>query len=75
MRDEIPVLLSTSEVAGVFQVSCATIRRWRAEGKLRAVRVGRALRFPPADVQRLAEPQSEGAHEEFQGSGAAASAA
>ncbi len=53
-------LVTTAEMAGIFGVSCVTIRRWRQSGKLQAVQVGRELRFRLSDVERLVgEPVGE----------------
>jgi excisionase family DNA binding protein len=45
-------LLTTGEVARLFNVSCATVRRWYRQGKLGALRIGTrgALRFKRQDV-------------------------
>jgi excisionase family DNA binding protein len=53
MNDYITPLLSTRKLSQIFDVTPATIRRWRAAGKLRAVRVGRRWRFRRIDVERL----------------------
>jgi excisionase family DNA binding protein len=53
MREPIEPLLDTVGVAKIFLVSPTTIRRWRSAGKLRAVRVGRELRFDRAAIEHL----------------------
>jgi excisionase family DNA binding protein len=49
------VLLTVPEVAAVFQVTAQTIRNWIDHGTLPAVRVGRAFRVRPQDVEALLE--------------------
>jgi excisionase family DNA binding protein len=49
------VLLTVPEVAAVFQVTAQTIRNWIDHGTLPAVRVGRAFRVRPQDVDALLE--------------------
>jgi excisionase family DNA binding protein len=46
-------LLRTSDLAEVFGVTKATICRWRSDGRLRAIRVGRELRFRRDDIERV----------------------
>jgi excisionase family DNA binding protein len=48
-------LLKSDDVAQIFGVTVPTICRWHAQGRLRGIRLGRRLRFQPADVQRLIE--------------------
>lgn len=43
-------LLDEQQVADVLNVTARMVRRLRVEGKLPAVRVGRHVRFRPADV-------------------------
>jgi excisionase family DNA binding protein len=49
------VLLTVPEVAATFQVTAQTIRNWIDHGTLPAVRVGRAFRVRPQDVDALLE--------------------
>jgi len=42
------------EVAARFRVTPRTVRRWAAEGKLEAIRVGRQWRIPADALERLA---------------------
>lgn len=51
---------SAAEVAQIFRVTPKTVRRWRAEGRLCAYRVGRELRFPASAIERLAAEMAEG---------------
>jgi excisionase family DNA binding protein len=48
-----PTLLDTVAVADMLAVSVATLRRWRREGGgPDFVRIGRAVRYQAADVNR-----------------------
>ena len=51
-------LLTTADLAGMFQVTVGTIRRWRSLGKFQAIRVGRGFRFLPNDVQQLLKSEA-----------------
>lgn len=42
-------LLTVGDVAGEFQVSARTVRRWIADGDLPVVRIGRLVRIRPRD--------------------------
>ncbi len=46
-------LLDDSQVAERLQVSIATLRRWRLLGSstLPFIRIGRSIRYDPADVE------------------------
>jgi excisionase family DNA binding protein len=44
---------TVAEVAKAFRVSVMTIHRMVNDGKLAAVRVGRSVRIPVAEVKRL----------------------
>lgn len=48
-------LLSCRDVAGLLNLSTATIRtrRWRFKHNLVSVRIGRSVRFRISDVERL----------------------
>jgi excisionase family DNA binding protein len=50
---EVRPLLSPTEVAELLAVSPCTVKRLAAAGELRAVRVGRQLRFPADTVEAL----------------------
>jgi excisionase family DNA binding protein len=54
----VPELYSVREVAGRLGVHPETIRRLIHEGRLDAVRVGRALRVSAVEVDRWVERQS-----------------
>jgi excisionase family DNA binding protein len=51
-------LLTVPEVAARFQVTSQTIRNWVDHGTLPAVRVGRAFRIRPEDVEALLDRAS-----------------
>ncbi len=53
MSDTAPTpLLTAKEVAGYFQVSVRTIRRWRRDGSLPApLQIGGSLRWRECDLQ------------------------
>ncbi|MCL1852019.1 MAG: helix-turn-helix domain-containing protein [Peptococcaceae bacterium] len=42
-------LLTTGQVMEIFQVSRATVERWRKEG-LKSFKIGRGVRFEEADI-------------------------
>lgn len=49
-----PVLLTRQEAAQILMVSDRTVDRLISDGKLRATRVGRAVRILLSEVERLA---------------------
>lgn len=49
---------TVGEVAGMFRVSEKTVYRWRKSLNI-GRRVGRAVHFTPADLERLAEHLSD----------------
>lgn len=53
-----PRKLKTDEVAKVLEMSPETLRRWRSRGTGPAfLRLGRAIRYDPRDVQAFATQQ------------------
>jgi excisionase family DNA binding protein len=48
-----PFAYTISEVARLMRLSTRTVRRAIASGKLRAVRIGRAVRVPRASLSAL----------------------
>jgi excisionase family DNA binding protein len=46
-------MLTVDEVAARLRVSRESVRRWARQGRLRAVHVGRQLRIPPEEVNRI----------------------
>ena len=46
-------LLRVDEAAAILQVSSKTVRRLLASGDLRAVRIGRLVRIPLSEIDRL----------------------
>jgi excisionase family DNA binding protein len=62
MAGTYPVLLLTSEVAQILQVSEATVRLWEQHGRLSAVKTERGVRiFNRCDVERLARERRSAA--------------
>lgn len=55
MRDETPQFMAVSEVARKLDVTPATIRRWVAEERLEAVKLGRMWRVPRSAVDEMLE--------------------
>ncbi len=51
-----PELLTANEVMERLRVSRSTIARWQLDGTLQPVKIGGALRFRRADIDRLLEP-------------------
>jgi excisionase family DNA binding protein len=58
-------LLTRKETAAILRVHCDTVWKWCRRGKLAFVRMGRTLRFRPADITKFLEartvPASSGA--------------
>jgi excisionase family DNA binding protein len=48
-----PALLTTQEVADALRVSSETIRRHVHDGTVRAVTIGRVIRIPASELDRL----------------------
>jgi len=46
-------LLTVYEVAATLNLSAGTIRAWLLSRKLAAVRLGRAVRIPASELERL----------------------
>ena len=47
-------LLTTDDVARLLGCSPGAVRKWRAQGQLRAVKVGHLVRYRVEDVARVA---------------------
>jgi excisionase family DNA binding protein len=58
--------LTVGQAADVLNLSQATIRAWLARRKLGYVRLGRAIRIPQTEIQRILSqgmiPAREGRH-------------
>lgn len=50
MTDDDTPLLTRAQAAARFRVTTRTLDRWRARGLLKAVTVGRVVRFRPEDL-------------------------
>ena len=48
-----PEYLTPNQLLQRWQVSLMTLRRWRKEGKLRALKIGFSVRIPLAEVIRI----------------------
>jgi excisionase family DNA binding protein len=48
--------VTPEEVAKRFRINPRTVRRWAADGRLEAVRIGRQWRIPVNALERLASP-------------------
>ncbi|RJP56392.1 MAG: DNA-binding protein [Deltaproteobacteria bacterium] len=44
---------STSEVADLFGINRVTIYRWVKEGKVKAYKIGKHIKIPVSEVERL----------------------
>lgn len=53
-------LLSPQEFADLLSISRWTVYAWLQEGKIRSVKIGRLVRIPESEVERLVQ---EGAQE------------
>jgi excisionase family DNA binding protein len=54
-----PLAYTDEEVSTLLRVSKRTVYRLRKSGSLRAVRIGRAVRTPAAEVSRLLAANQE----------------
>lgn len=59
MNDTTPPLLTKQEAAKFLRVSTRTIDRFRALGKLRAVKVGAKALFRESDLQTVVNKHTE----------------
>jgi excisionase family DNA binding protein len=51
--------LSPAELSQRWKVSGMTLRRWRADNKIRALHIGRQIRFAVSEIERFeAEAQA-----------------
>ncbi len=48
-------LYTTKEVAEVLRVTAKAVEKWRFEGKLRPVKVGKLNRYPENEIRRFIE--------------------
>jgi excisionase family DNA binding protein len=64
-------LLKPEAVARLLACSPKTVYAWAASGLLPSVRLGRLVRFRPADVRRFIESHAEAQEEGVYGSGLA----
>lgn len=59
-QQEPRLLLKAREAAKALNVSERTLYGWTRRGLVRAVRVGRTLRYAPAELARFIETQTAG---------------
>jgi len=52
------VVLTVEETANYLKVSEVTIRRWCADGKLPAFKIGREWRINKSELDRISSPMS-----------------
>jgi excisionase family DNA binding protein len=48
-----PLYLSPAELSARWKVSSMTLRRWRHDNKIRALQIGRQVRFAIAEIERF----------------------
>ena len=56
-----PMLLTAREAADTLRISAKTLWTLDRDGRLRAVRIGRAVRYDPADLRAFIEAAKGGA--------------
>jgi excisionase family DNA binding protein len=59
-REELSELLLPAEVARILRVTVRTVERYCAQGKLRAVKVGRLWRIPRSSLEEFLKTEAEG---------------
>lgn len=42
-----------SDVCQIFKVSLGTVNNWIKQGKIRSVKIGRSVRIPDEEIERL----------------------
>jgi excisionase family DNA binding protein len=47
-------LVTTNEVAKTLHCTAACVRRWRREGRIHALKLGRLVRFNQIEIDRIA---------------------
>jgi excisionase family DNA binding protein len=57
---ELEELLLPAEVARLLRVTVRTVERYCAQGKLRAVKVGRLWRIPRSSLEEFLKTEAEG---------------
>ena len=53
MKEQPSVLLSVPEFASALNITVACARRWVLERKISTVKLGRLIRIPSSEVERL----------------------
>lgn len=52
-QNEPAKFLSPAELSKRWKVSGMTLRRWRADNKIRALHIGRQIRFAVSEIERF----------------------
>jgi excisionase family DNA binding protein len=60
-NEHLPQLLTTDEVLRLLRIGRTTLWKLRRQGKLKAIYIGRALRFDARDVAQFLNAQKESA--------------
>lgn len=60
MHPTIPIYLTPEEVAARLRVTPATVRAWLKSGELRGVRIRRAWRINPGELEAFLAPRRPG---------------
>jgi excisionase family DNA binding protein len=47
-------LITLKELAAILNCTLSGVRRWRREGRITAVKIGRLVRVPDTEVDRIA---------------------
>ncbi len=56
----VKMLLTAKDAAATLSISTRTLWTWTARGDLKAVRIGRAVRYDPQDLRQLIEKLKTG---------------
>ena len=55
MTDKTLVMLSPKEFANRLSISRWTVYAWISEGRIKSVKIGRLVRIPESEVERIVE--------------------
>lgn len=64
MAEDLPQLMTMSEVAKVFRVSPSTVHRWGRDGVLPAIVRGGVVRFRRQDIEEALTPTQRATDDE-----------
>jgi excisionase family DNA binding protein len=62
MHRQQPELLTIQDFASILQVTTACVRRWITERKITTVKLGRLVRIPADEIERLVSKGMRPAH-------------